>query len=150
MDEKCTISTSVVRLLMVRHCRRSRHWSIFCWRSLDWASLCKLSGKCTASIIGRRVLACSHEQVDATRRCTTPLCSVLKTCDECDFGRKVDRTRRPCSLDTSFARSNTTRLLLMGVWQRTCNGGMTYHAWRHERKNTQGMYRNYTTKAVAG
>ena len=26
--------------------------------------------------------ACSHEHVDTTRRCTTPLCSVFKTSDE--------------------------------------------------------------------
>ena len=60
-------------------------WSIFFWRLLDWASLRKLSRKRTASINGRRALACSHEHVDAKRRCTTPLCSVFKTNDEWDF-----------------------------------------------------------------
>ena len=75
--------------------------SIFFWRSFEWASLLKLSAKRTASINGRLALACSHEHVDATRRCTTPLCSVFKTSDEWDFLRKVGRTRRPCSLATS-------------------------------------------------
>ena len=104
------------------------------WRSLDWASLRKLSAKRSASINGRRALACSHQHVDATRRCITPLCSVFKASDEWYFWRKVDRTRRPCSLVTSFARSNITRLLFMGFCQRTSNGGGTYHAWRHEKE----------------
>ena len=51
----------------MRHCRRSRHWSIFFLRSLDWASLRKLSAKRTASINGKRALARLHEYVDATR-----------------------------------------------------------------------------------
>ena len=46
-------------------------------KALDWASLRKLSAKRTASINGRCALACSHEHVEATRRCTTPLCSVF-------------------------------------------------------------------------
>ena len=109
------------------------------------ASLRKLSAKRTASINGRRALACSHEDVDATLWCTTLLCSVFKTNDEWDFWRKVNRTRRSCSLATSFARSNITRLLFMGFCQRTHNGSSTYHAWRHERKNTPSMCRNCTT-----
>ena len=145
MDENCTISTSVFHKLLVGHCRRSRHWTIFFLRSLDWTSLRKLSAKRTASIIGKRALACSHEHVDVTRRCTTLLCSVFKTSDVWDFWRKVDRMGRPCSLATSFTRSNITRLLFMGFCQRTRNGGNTYHAWRHERMNTPSMYRNYTT-----
>ena len=44
-----------------------------------------VSAKRTASINGRCALACSHEHVDATRWCTTPLCSVFKTSDEGDF-----------------------------------------------------------------
>ena len=60
------------------------------------------------------------------------------------FWRKVDRTRRPCSLATSFAKSNIIRLLFLGFCQRTRYGGSNYHAWRHERKNTPSMYRNYT------
>ena len=87
----------------------------------------------------------SHEHVNATRRCTTPLCSVFKTSDEWDFWRKVNRKSRPCSLATSFTRSNITRLLFMGFCQRTGDGGSTYHVWRHIRKNTPSMYRNYTT-----
>ena len=130
---------------MVWHCRRSRHWSIFFWRSLDWASLRKLSAKRTASINGRRALACSHDHVDVTRHCTTPLCSVFKTSGEWDFWRKVDRMSQPCSLATSFARSNITRLLFPGFCQRKRNGGSTHHAWWHGRKNTPSMYRNYTT-----
>ena len=90
MDENCTISTSVFRYLLVRHCRRSRHWSIFFLRSLDWASLRKLSAKRTASINGRRALACWHEHVDATQRCTTSLSSLFNTSDGWDFWRKVD------------------------------------------------------------
>ena len=35
-------------------------------------SLVHISAKRTASINGRRTLACSHEHIDATRRCTTP------------------------------------------------------------------------------
>ena len=100
---------------------------IFFWRSPDWASLRKLSAKRTASINERRALAFSHEHVDATRRCTTRLCSVFKTNDEWDFWRKVYRTRRPRSLDRSFARSNITRLLFMGFCWRTRSGGSTYH-----------------------
>ena len=112
---------------------------------LDWTSLRKLSAKRTASINGRCAPVCLHEHADATLRYTTPLCSEFKTIDEWDFWRKVDRTRRPCSLATSFARSNIARLLFMGFYQRTRNGGSTYHAWRHERKTTPSMYRNYIT-----
>ena len=87
--------------------------------------------------------------LDATRRCTTSLCSVFKTSDEWDFWRIMDRTRWPCSLATSFARSNITRLLFIGFCQRTRNGGSTYRAWRHERKNTPSMYRNDTTNVTS-
>ena len=76
---------------------------------------------------------------------TQTFCKTFKTSDEWDFWRKLNRTRRPCSLATSFARSNITRLLFMGFCQRTRNGGSTYHAWWYERKNTPSMYRNYTT-----
>ena len=134
-------------------------WSFNCWCGIVGHHVIgpyffegRLTGKVYAnflqnvlSINGRRALACSHKHVDATRRCTTLLCSVLKTSDKWDFWRKVDRTRRPCSLVTSFARSNITRLLFMKFCRRKRNGGSTCHAWRHERKNTPSMYRNYTT-----
>ena len=68
-------------------------WSVNCWCGIVGdhvigpyffegrltASLRKLSAKRTASINGRRALACSHEHMDAIKRCTTPLCSVFKT-----------------------------------------------------------------------
>ena len=34
---------------------------------------------------------------------------------------------------------------ILGFHQITRNGGSTYHAWRHERKNTPSIYRHYTT-----
>ena len=71
----------------------------------------RLTGQVYANFV-QNALACSHEHVDATRRCTTPLCSVFKTSDEWNFWRKVDRTRRPCSLATSFTRSNITRYMV--------------------------------------
>ena len=40
------------------------------------ASLRKLFAKRAASVNGRRALVCLYEHVDATRRSTTPLCSV--------------------------------------------------------------------------
>ena len=45
-----TISTSVVRKWLVPHCRWSRHWSTFFWRSLNLARLRKLSAKRTVPI----------------------------------------------------------------------------------------------------
>ena len=73
------------------------------------------------------------------------LCSVFKTTYEWDFWWKVDKKKLTCSSATSFAKSNITRLLFMGFCRRTRNGGSTYHSWRHERKNTPSMYRNYNT-----
>ena len=65
----------------------------------------KLPTKRTTSIN-----TCLHQHGNAKRQCTTPLCSLFKTSDEWDFYRKVDRTRWPCSLASSFTRSNITRL----------------------------------------
>ena len=54
----------------------------YCFEGRLTASLRKLPAKRAASINGKRALACLHEHVDATRWCTTPLCSVFKTSDE--------------------------------------------------------------------
>ena len=76
-------------------------------------------------------------------------CSVFKTSDEWDFWRKVDSTRRPCSLATSFARPNITSVLFMGFCQRTRNGGNTYHTWRHKKKRIRRACTEITQQMLA-
>ena len=91
-------------------CRKMRTDVLFFWRTLDG----QVSAKRTASINGRRALACSHAHVDPPRRCTTPLCSVFKTSDEWDFWRKLDRTRRPCSLPPPSPDLTSSNYFLWG------------------------------------
>ena len=72
-------------------------WSVNCWCGIVGEHVIgpyffegRLTGKVYANFLKNVLLkliedvpvACSHEHVDATRRCTTPLCTVFKTSDE--------------------------------------------------------------------